>query len=101
MNRKILKSSKSKRMSGYAKGRIWTVLGIQDRNSEPLFVGDKVRYGDYIGRILYNPAFDSYDVMPDYSMWYGTNEFDVKSYGKCVSVPMDNGAKLDLELLCR
>lgn len=100
MNRKILNNKfRSKRVNGYAENRIGNILGIQDKNGEWLLVGDKIRYGNYRGRIL----FDGYQyvLMLDYSMWYGTNEFSISSYGKSIPVPMDNGGKMEMELLER
>lgn len=96
----ILKNNKSNRFNKH-KNKIGLILGIQDCNNEPLLVGDKVKYNDYVGRILYNPYSKLYELMLDYSMWYGTDEFNPKSYGKSISIPMDNGAKPQLLLLGR
>lgn len=101
MYRKILKNNhKSKRMNGYSNGKIGELLGIQDKNGEWLLVGDKVRYGKYIGRILYNHNSNRYELMLTYSRC-GTDEFDVKSYGKSIRVPIDNGGRMELALLER
>ena len=30
-------------------------------------------------------------------MWYGTDKYDIKSYGKFVAIPMNNGARMKIE----
>lgn len=100
MNRKILNNNfRSKRINGYAENRIGSILGIQDKYGEWLLVGDKIRYGKYKGRILFDG--NMYVLMLDYSMWYGTDEFNVLSYGKAIPIPMDNGGRMNIELLER
>ena len=93
------KSRKSQRFSGYPENKIGKVLSIVDRDDKPIRVGDKVQYQSYEGRVLYNPAFKCYVLGLSYSMWYGDNEFDIKSYGKCIDIPMDNGGKNDLVII--
>ena len=56
-------------------------------------------YAEYTGYVLYNPESREYGVALDYSLWYGDNKYDINGYGKFVSLPMDNGAKLELEIL--
>lgn len=98
--RKILNNyNKSKRLSGSSKGRIGTLLKIQDRNGEQLSVGDFIQWGEYRGVILYNPNFEAYGLAVETSMWYGTDKYDIESYGKFLSIPMDNGARIEIEKL--
>ena len=98
--RKILKNNKkSKRLNGTSKGKIGTILGIQDKNGEYLVVGDFISYGDYTGFLLYNHHYDRYGVALSYSMWYGDDKFNIDSYGKFIEIPMDNGARMELEKL--
>lgn len=98
MYRKILNNNKSKRTNGALQGRIGTILGIQDINNRWLKVGDKVKIlsNNTDGRILWNDDQKEYHIYYSYSMWYGINEYDVKSYGKSVSIRLDNGKKNDL-----
>ena len=32
-----------------------------------------------------------------HSMWYGDDEYDINSYGKFIKIPLDNGAKMQIE----
>lgn len=97
-SRKILRNNyKSMRLSGVKKGRIGTPLPIVDKNNKPLAVGDSIRYGEYRGILLYCIDTDEYVIALDYSMWYGDDPYDFDSYGKAIKIPMDNGARIDLE----
>lgn len=62
-----------------------------------IYVGDTIKYDEYQGVILYNPDYRQYGVALDYSMWYGTDKYNIDSYGKFISIPMDNGAKMEIE----
>ncbi len=97
MRKILINNNKSKRLNGTPKGKIGTILGIQDKNGEYLAVGDTVKYGSYKGVILYNHYSDQYGVALDYSMWYGENKYNIDSYGKFIEIPMDNGARMELE----
>ena len=102
MRRKILNNyNKQKRINGSKFGKIGKVLPILDMNGKYICVGDFVMYGEYKGIALFNPACDSYGIALDYSMWYGDNPYDINSYGKFIEIPMDNGAKLELEIINR
>lgn len=90
---------KSKRLSGTTKGIIGTELKIMDKNNILIHVGDFVKYFEYQGYVLYNPESQEYGVALDYSLWYGDDVLDINGYGKFVSIPMDNGAKMDLEIV--
>lgn len=96
--RKILNNyNKSKRYNGTTRGKIGTLLNIIDKDDKFIYVGDTIKYGEYRGIILYNPAYRQYGVVLDYSMWYGTDKYNIDSYGKFISIPMDNGAKMEIE----
>lgn len=98
--RKILKNNnKSKRISGSVKGKIGTPLNILDKYMNYLFVGDEVKYGEYKGILLYNHHYGQYGVALDYSMWYGNDKYNIDSYGKFIDIPMDNGARMEIELI--
>lgn len=89
--------NKSKRINGTSKGRIGTALKLFDKNRNTLSVGDTIKYGEYKGVLLYNHHYDEYGVALDYSMWYGDDKYNIDSYGKFVSIPMDNGARMEIE----
>lgn len=95
---KILNNyNKSKRKNGISKARIGTVLKLLDKNRNTLSVGDTIKYGEYKGVLLYNHHYDKYGVALDYSMWYGDDKYNIDSYGKFVSIPMDNSARMEIE----
>ena len=98
--RKVLKNNnKSKRQNGTNKGKIGTQLCILDRFGNLLSVGDKIKYGKYKGILLYNHYYDQYGVATDDSMWYGDDKYNIDSYGKFIEIPMDNGARMEIEKL--
>lgn len=99
MNKVLNNYNKSKRLNGTSKSRIGTVLHLMDRNKEILSVGDTVRYGEYQGVLLYNHHYDQYGIALDYSMWYGDDKYNIDSYGKFINIPMDNGARMEIEKL--
>ena len=95
---KILNNyNKSKRINGTSKGEIGTVLNLLDKNRSILSVGDTIRYGEYKGVLLYNHHYDEYGVALDYSMWYGNDKYNIDSYGKFISITIDNGARMKIE----
>ena len=99
MNKVLNNYNKSKRINGTSKGKIGTVLHLMDKNKERLSVGDTVRYGEYQGVLLYNHHYDQYGIALDYSMWYGDDKYNIDSYGKFIDIPMDNGARMEIEKL--
>lgn len=100
MHRKVLNKQRD-RKTGHYKGRLGTILGVQDCNGDYLKVGDMVRIVSkhQTGVILYNPDTDRYEIMLTSSRWYGDDVFDPNSYGKSEVLPMDNGAKMDIQKL--
>ena len=100
MNRKIIKdNSKSHRMTCYTEEKIGTLLGIQDKNGNWLRCGDTIKRNNYIGIILFNHHTKRYEIYLNYSRWYGSNIFDIESYGKSIDLPLDNGAKMEITLI--
>lgn len=97
MDKVLNNYNKSKRINGTSKGKIGTVLKLLDKNRNTLSVGDIIKYGEYKGILLYNHYYDEYGVALDYSMWYGDDKYNVDSYGKFVSIPIDNGARMEIE----
>ena len=92
-------NSKSHRRTGYTEGKIGTLLGIQDKNGNWLRCGDTISRDNYTGIILFNPHTKRYEIYLSYSRWYGDDIFDVESYGKSIDLPVDNGAKMQIELI--
>ena len=75
-----------------------------DKNGKTLRERDKVycRLEDGImaeGRILYHKETKQYMVLFKYSMWYGEDEFDYRSYGK--GYVLKDVKSEDLELIER
>ena len=68
-----------------------------DKNKERLSIGDTVRYGEYQGVLLYNHHYDKYGIALDYSMWYGDDKYNPKSYGHFISISLDNSDKMKIE----
>lgn len=102
MNRRIIKNnSKSHRMTGYTEGKIGTLLGIQDKNGNWLRCGDTIKRNNYIGIILFNHHTKRYEIYLNSSRWYGSNIFDIESYGKSIDLPLDNGAKMEIVLISK
>ena len=94
-----MRKNKSKKLKKISKGAIGTQLCIMDRYGDLLSVGDEIRYGEYKGILLYNYHYDQYGIALTDSMWYGDNKYNIDSYGKFVEIPMDNGAKVEIEKL--
>lgn len=99
MRKILINNNKSKRINGISKGRIRTPLNIIDKYRNNLSVGDKVKYGEYKGILLYNYHYNQYGIALDYSMWYGNDKYNIDSYGKFIEIPMDNGARMEIELI--
>lgn len=79
--------------------KICKELNITDKNDRWLFVGDTIRYcdqdGEYQGVLLYNPSYEEYGIF--FGMWHGEDKYDSKSYGKFVSISLDNSDKMKIE----
>lgn len=73
--------------------------GIHDRLGNPLHYGDTVCKGEYEGVLLYNSYSGQLAVFLSYSLWYGDDKYAEKSYGKCIFVPADDGARMELRLI--
>lgn len=79
--------------------RIGKPLGIFDKNGNEIHCGDKIRRQSDVGRVLWNNSYRCYQICLDYSMWYGTDEYDGNSYGKAIDVVMDNGDRMEMEII--
>ena len=98
--RKILNNyRKSKRISGTKNCKIGLQTPLIDMNGTNISVGDSVRFGEYKGILLFNPSCGKYGVALANSMWYGDDKYDINSYGKFVPIPLDNGARMEIEVL--
>ena len=79
-------------------------LGIHDMNGTELYIGDIIRWyqGDtyVVCIILFNSNYKTIDAMVRNSMRYGDNMYnmyDENSYGKSYQIPMDDGARMQIE----
>lgn len=58
---------------------------------------DEVKYGRFVGILLYNHNCDKYGIVIKDSMWYREDKYDINSYGNFIEIPMDNGARMKIE----
>lgn len=79
------------------KNKIGTSLGITDNRGRALSVGDTIKYGEYQGILLYNKFYKEYGIF--FGMWYGDDKYNPDSYGKFITVPMDNSDKSEITLV--
>lgn len=98
-NKRRNDNRKIKRFNITKKGKIGMQLCIIDKFRNLLNVGDDIKYGEYKGVLLYNHHYEQYGIALDYSMWYGDDKYNIDSYGKFVKIPMDNGARMEIEKL--
>ena len=98
-SKKLKNYRKSMQIHGTSKGRFGLSLNIKDKNDLILSVGDEIRYNKYHGVLLYNHHYNKYGIALDYSKWYGDDKYSIDSYGKFIEIPMDNGAKMEIEKL--
>lgn len=97
--RKILNNyRKSKRINGMKNGKIGSPTSLIDKNGTSIKVGDSVKYGERKGILLFNPSCGKYGIALEHSMWYGDDKYDISSYGKFVPIPLDNGARMEIEV---
>ena len=92
---------KSHRVTGSKLCRIGTPLGIHDKNGVELCVGDIIRYDKEECIILYGYDVNMYQALLTRSQWYGDNKYDANSYGKAYDIHLDDGARMEIELLKR
>lgn len=90
---------KSHRINGNKNARIGIPLGIHDKNGKPLHTGDKVKWQQDKGILLWNQSCKKYYFMLTQSKWYGDNEYDAESYGKGFELRLDDGARMEMELI--
>ena len=84
------------RISGHKKSRIGTLLGIHDKNGVELKVGDFIKYNGEDCIVLFSGV--AFVACLLYSKWYGDETYNHHSYGKARPLPMDNGAKMHIEI---
>lgn len=85
------------RISGYKQQRIGTPLGIHDKNGIELKVGDFIKYKGKNCIVLFN----GYEFVASllYSKWFGYETYSHRSYGKELILPMDNGGRMEIEII--
>lgn len=88
------------RINGHKNDAIGIPLGIHDKNGVELKTGDKIRWYDEDCIILWNRPYKCYSAMLLRSNWYGDhNEYNADSYGKAYNLVMDDGARMEMELI--
>lgn len=96
---KSVKDNRKNKLHGHYKGKIGLILNIVDKNNHILSIGDEITYKGNNGYLLYNMDCEKYGIFLSNSMWYGDDKFNPNSYGKFIPIPMDNGGKMDIELI--
>lgn len=87
------------------KERIGQPTGLLDCHRNEIMTGDIVRLkgNSYRcpvkGPVMWNRYCDRYGIFLDYSLWYGDNPYDPDCYGKFIEIPLDNGMRMELELV--
>ena len=79
--------------------KIGVPLKIHDKNGNELHTGDSIIWNGEECIILWNDYFEEYWAFLCYSKWYGDNIYDRNSYGKGYTLPMDDGARMCIELI--
>ena len=97
MDKTYYKKRREHRISGCSNCRIGLPIGICDKNNKPLLSGDKISYGGVACIILWNMTYSEWWAMILNSKWYGDNLYNADSYGKGYKLPMDNGARMEIE----
>lgn len=99
MVRKILKNNKRNNLVKYKESKIGLELNLMDKNGNRLSVGDDIRYGEYIGVLLYDSYCRKYGIHISNSLCCFGDKYDEDSYGKFIEIPMGNGARMEIEKL--
>lgn len=80
------------------KGRAYGIpIGIHDKNGKELCIGDKILYGGVACIVLWDSDCLCYRAFLLSSKWYGENDYDFNSYGKCYELSADEGARILIE----
>ena len=89
---------KSNRLTGHKNSRLGQLIGIHDKTGVELKTGDVIFYNDVECIILWNVVSACYEAFLLRSCWYADKDkYNVASYGKCYSLPMDDGARMEIE----
>jgi len=87
------------KFSGYKQNKLGLALPIHDKNGNQLHVGDKIRAFGYDGIIFWCQDYKCYQMCLSYSKWYGDDEYNADSYGKAYDLRLDDGARMEIELI--
>lgn len=96
MDKKYVKQYK---IHGHKNCKIGTPLGIHDKNGIEIHSGDKILWNGRECIVLWGIDTSKYMAYLTYSKWYGDDIFNSDSYGKGFSISMDNGAKMEIEII--
>lgn len=77
--------------------------GLKDKFNNEIHSGDKVRIynknrEDYEGIVLWHRDMKQFGCFM--GLWYGEeNPYDTDCYGKYITIPKDNGMRMDIEII--
>jgi hypothetical protein len=77
--------------------RIGILTGLLDVNGDEIRTGDTIhiKSRNYTGIVLWHRDYQCFGLFM--GMWYGDNPYDADSYGKFITIPADNGMRMELE----
>lgn len=104
--KRLSNNNKSMRINGIKQNKVGKGTGLYDRNSREICVGDIVEWNNgrglgefnrwrnrkYTGRVFWHYLENSYVIA--WGKWYGDDEYKLESYGKCITIPSDNGGRM-------
>ena len=93
INRKYIPTPRSKNE------KIGIPTGLIDKFGNEILSGAKVRIKpDYEGIVLYHRDMEQFGLF--FGLWYGEkNPYDPDCYGKYISIPKDNGMRMEIEIV--
>ena len=95
-----MKKKKKYTISKSIKERIGYPTGLMDCNGDEILTGDYIhlksfKFYNYVGPVLWNREQKRYGIFS--GLWYGDkNPLNPDSYGKFISIPKDNGMRMEL-----
>ena len=97
-SKRLNNPNKSHRLSGHKMCRLGLPLGIHDCNGKELHTGDVIKWCDVECILLYVTACRAVKACICTS-WYGNDIYDSNNYGKAYDLPLDDGARMTMQLV--